>query len=221
MRRPQHSKQALENRARHRSRILKIRAALCVVGLGFGLLAWAALARTFAPTSNTNLTHFDAIIVLGSPADADGNPTPHQLARVTEAVHEYERGVAPRLIVTGGAVANHFVEAEVMARTAHAEGIPEAAIFVEPQARDTIQNACYAARIMKEHGWRSAEVVSSPSHLPRAGLILSRLPVEWRTHPAAALGPQTDTQQGMAAALEVLKTARYLLWARWVERCGT
>ena len=221
VRRPPHSKQALENRARRRSRILKIRLVLCVAGLGFGLLAWAALERTFAPTGNTKLTRFDAIIVLGSAADEDGNPTPRQLARVNEAVHEYERGVAPRLIVTGGAVANRFVEADVMARTAHAEGIPENAIFEESEARDTIQNACYAVRIMKEHGWRSAEVVSSPSHLPRAGLIFSRLPVEWGTHAAPALGPETGYQRAMAAALEVLKTARYLVWARWVERCGT
>jgi hypothetical protein len=55
-----------------------------------------------------------------------------------------------------------------MARTAHAQGIPESAIFVEPQAMDTIQNACYSARIMKAHGWRSAEVVSEAAHLPRA-----------------------------------------------------
>ena len=63
---------------------------------------------TFAPSSNTNLTRFDAIIVLGSPADADGNPTPEQLARVTEGVREYERDVAPRLIFTGGPAHNRF-----------------------------------------------------------------------------------------------------------------
>ena len=94
--------------------------------------------------SNTSQTHFDAIIVLGSPADADGNPTPIQFARVTEAVREYERGVAPRLILTGGSTRFHYVEAEVMARTARAQGIPESAIFVEDQALDTIQNACYS-----------------------------------------------------------------------------
>ena len=109
----------------------------------FALFAWAVLARQFAPVSNTGLTRFDAIIVLGSPADSDGNPTPEQLARVTEGVREYERDVAPRLIVTGGPVHNQFVEARVMARAAEAQGIPESAIFVEPEARDTIQNACY------------------------------------------------------------------------------
>jgi uncharacterized SAM-binding protein YcdF (DUF218 family) len=204
-------------RARRKRLNWKVKLALGAVGLGVVLLAWGAVARALAPVSNTNLTRFDAIIVLGSPADSDGNPSPHQLARVTEAVHEYERGVAPRLIMTGGAAANRFVEAQVMARTAHAEGIPDAAIVVEPEARDTIENACYSVRIMKEHGWRSAEVVSSPSHLPRAGMIFSHLPVEWRTHAAPLLGPEGGG--GGAAALEVLKTARYLFWARWVERC--
>ena len=69
--------------------------------MGFGLLCWGTAARLLAPTSNTSLTRFDAIIVLGYPADSDGNPTPEQLARVNEGVHEYERGVAPRLIMSG------------------------------------------------------------------------------------------------------------------------
>jgi uncharacterized SAM-binding protein YcdF (DUF218 family) len=186
---------------------------------GFGLLAWGAVARLLTPTSNTSLTRFDAIIVLGYPADSDGNPTPVQLARVNEAVHEYERGVAPRLILTGGAVHNQFIEARVMARTAEAEGIPESAIFVEPEARDTIQNACYAVRIMERHGWRSAEVVSAASHLPRAGMIFSRFPVEWRIHAAPPIEPESAGYAGAVASAEVLKTVRYLVWSRWRESC--
>ena len=196
----------------------KLKSAAGCAALTAALLGWAAIARATAPKSNTDKTRFDAIIVLGSPADADGNPGPHQLERVNEAVREYERGVAPRLIVTGGAAHNRFVEADVMARTAHAEGVPDAAIVEERRARDTIENGCNSVEIMQEHGWRSAEVVSSASHLPRAGMIFSHLPVEWTTHAAPALERGGG---GMAAALEVLKTARYLVWARWVERCGT
>jgi uncharacterized SAM-binding protein YcdF (DUF218 family) len=187
--------------------------------LVLSLLAWGALARHFAPRGNTLLTHFDAIIVLGARADDDGNPTPSQLARVYEGVHEYERGIAPRLIMTGGAVGNRFVEARVMAQAAHARGIPESAIFVEPEARDTIQNACYAVRIMKAHGWRSAEVISGATHLPRAGLIFDRLPLEWRTHPALPLQPKSETYRVAFTALETLKTVHYLVWARQSERC--
>jgi uncharacterized SAM-binding protein YcdF (DUF218 family) len=197
----------------------KIRLAIAGGGVLFAILVWAALARSFAPTSNTALTRFDAIIVLGNPADSDGNPTPEQLARVTEAVNEYKRGVAPRLILTGGAAHNHFVEARVMERSAEAQGVPESVIFAEPQAKDTIQNACYSVRIMKAHGWRSAEVVSTASHLPRAGLIFNSLPLEWSAHAAPSLSPESAAYQSAVTTVEVLKTARYLTWARWMDHC--
>lgn len=211
------SRRSPPRRAKHRN--WRVRLAVAGGAVVAGLFGWAVAERHVAAAGNTRLDRFDAIIVLGNPADADGNPTPTQLSRVTEAVREYERGVAPRLILTGGAVANQFDEARVMARTAEAQGVPESAIFVEPSARDTIQNACFAARIMKAHGWRSAEVVSSPSHLPRAALIFSRLPIEWRTHPAPPLEPQSETSRRAASAMETLKTLRYLVWAQWREPC--
>lgn len=183
------------------------------------LVAWAAIARAVAPKKNTTLDHFDVLMVLGSPADADGNPTPTELARVTEAVNEYERGVAPRMIITGGPAHNQFVEAEVMARVAEAQGIPAGAIVEEPTARDTIENACDSLRIMRRHGWESAEVISTASHLPRTGLILSRLPLKWRTHTAPALEPEGPWTEGAMTAVEILKTVRYLVWARQADRC--
>ena len=180
------------------------------------------LARHFAPVSNANRQSFDTIVVLGTPADSDGNPTPELLDRVTEAVHEYQRGVAPRIIVTGAAAHNRFVEADVMARVAEAQGVPPAQILEESQALDTIQNACYSARVMSAHGWHSAEVVSSASHLPRAAMIFSNLSegkLEWRVHTAPAT--LTPGYYGTAANLvEILKTARYLVWSRWVETCA-
>jgi uncharacterized SAM-binding protein YcdF (DUF218 family) len=197
----------------------KPRLAITACGAGIALLAWAAIARALAPASNTSLTRFDAIIVLGYRADRDGNPTPTQLARVTEAVREYERGVAPRLILTGGAAGNRFVEARVMARSAEAQGIPASAILIEPEAMDTIQNACYSVRMMKEHGWRSAEVISGAEHLPRAGIIFSSLPLQWSTHAAPPLAVASAAYQSALTTVEVLKTARYLTWARWSEHC--
>lgn len=198
---------------------VRTRAILIVAGLFALMMAWAVLVRAFAPTGNTARTRFDAIIVLGSPADSEGNPTPEQLSRVTEGVHEYERGIAPRLIVTGGRTHLSFVEAQVMARTAEAQGVPSSSIFPEPNALDTIENACYSARIMKAHGWRSAEVVSAASHLPRAGLIFSHLPLEWRAHAAPPLEPDSASSGNAAVVMEVLKTLRYLVYAQWAERC--
>jgi uncharacterized SAM-binding protein YcdF (DUF218 family) len=183
------------------------------------LLGSSAIARVVAPVSNTSLTRFDAIIVLGYKSDDDGNPTPTQQARVNEAVREYERGVAPRLIISGAAVHSPFVEAKVMARMAEAQGIPASAIYVEPEARNTIQNVCYSERIMKAHGWRSAEVISGASHLPRAGLILSSSSLEWRTHAAPPVAEQMGLYPFAASAYELFSTARYLVWGHWTQGC--
>ena len=214
-RRPGHRRPAARRRRTSwRTRLILIGLAAIVASL-----AWAVLARMFAPTSNTSRSHFDAIIVLGSPADSEGNPRPTQLAIVTESVREYERGVAPRLILTGGAAHNKFVEARVMAHVAEAQGVPESAIFIEPEATDTIENACYSARITKEHDWHSAEIVSIARHLPRTGLIFSRLPLEWRTHAAPLLAPESGSSVYAGDLYETLKTVRYLLYAKWAERC--
>jgi len=212
-------------RQSHRYRPIKIgstrwivRGALAGLALVVILIGWTVIARRLSPTANTSRDHFDAILVLGTPADADGNPTPEQLARVTEAVREYDRGIAPRLLFTGGPAHNHFVEADVMASAAAAQGIPPSAIFVETRASDTIQNACYSERIMQAHGWHSAEIVSSAYHLPRAAMIFSHTSLDWRMHSAPPL-QAGEPGSGANSTVEILKTMRYLVYASWAERC--
>jgi uncharacterized SAM-binding protein YcdF (DUF218 family) len=143
----------------------------------------AVVYRTI-PTSDTNLRHFDTIIVLGTPANPDGTPSPEQRERTLEGVREFKAGVAPNLILTGGPAHNQYIEAHVMATLAIAQGVPPSAVIEEDHAQNTIQNIFYSQRIMAQHGWTSAEVVSSPSHLPRTALILEHFPLQWRTHPA-------------------------------------
>ena len=73
---------------------------------------------------------------------------------------------------------------------------------------------------MKAHGWSSAEVISEACHLPRAGLIFSRLPIQWRVHAAP---PLRAARRGLREAAGhqrwSLKTVRYLVWTRQIERC--
>ena len=195
------------------------RGAIAVVALIVGVFAWAAVARALAPAANTSQSQFDVLIVLGYPADDDGNPSPTEQARVAEAVHEYERGAAQRMIITGGAVDNQYVEADVMARTAKARGIPAGAIVEETQARNTIENACDSMRIMRSHGWQSAEVVTSPSHAPRAAMIFGRLPLKWRMQAAPPLEPESGWTSLELTAAEVLKTVHYLVLSRQTEPC--
>jgi hypothetical protein len=65
------------------------------------------------------------------------------------------------------------------------QGVTPDAITEEGQAQNTIQNIYYSERIMAAQHWTSAEVISSPSHLPRAALILEHYSFFWRTHPAS------------------------------------
>jgi uncharacterized SAM-binding protein YcdF (DUF218 family) len=143
----------------------------------------AVLYRSI-PATNTNLTHFDTIIVLGTPANRDGTPSPEQRERTLEGIREFKAGIAPHLIFTGAAAHNQFVEARTMAALALAQGVPPDAILEEGQAQNTVQNIFYSQRIMAAHGWTSAEVVSSPSHLPRTALILKHFSMQWNVHPA-------------------------------------
>ena len=143
------------------------------------------------PNHNTPATHYDTIIVLGSPSKMDGTPTPELRERVLEGVREYKAGIAPRLIMTGGPAHNHYVEAHVMAQFAAAQGVPPADILEEGRAQNTIQNIAFSSQLMHQHNWSSAEIVSSPSHLPRTALIVNHLDttqptlsIDWHTHPA-------------------------------------
>lgn len=153
--------------------------------LGRGLSLIPAIVLIFyitIPLGNTRATHFNVLLVLGYPANADGTPAPEQRERVLEAVRQFQAGVAPAIIVSGGAAHNGFVEAKVMAKLAAAAGVPRGAILQETRALDTVQNINYSTEIMRAHGWQSAEVITSPSHVRRASLILldSPIRIHWR-----------------------------------------
>ena len=157
---------------------------ISVVAFVVLVIAGAAIVYRSIPNSSTNLKHFDTIIVLGTPANPDGSPSPEQRERTLEGIREFKAGIAPHLIFTGGPAHNHFVEAHTMATLALAQGVPPDAIVEEGQAQNTVQNIFYSQRVMAAHGWSSAEVVSSPSHLPRTALILKNFSMQWSTHPA-------------------------------------
>src|ERR1700683_2550802 len=120
--------------------------------------AFLAIIYFSIPMSDTQQHQFDVILVLGNPAKEDGSISPVARSRVLEGIRQYQAGVAPRLLITGGAVQNQFVEAQVMQQFARSQGVPADAVFAEGQARNTIQNAYYSYQIMQAHNWTSALV---------------------------------------------------------------
>jgi uncharacterized SAM-binding protein YcdF (DUF218 family) len=132
------------------------------------------------PMNDTQRTQFDVILVLGNPAADNGSIAPLAQSRVLEAIRQYRAGVAPRIMMTGGAVQNKFLESQVMLRFALSQGVPESALYSEYESHNTIQNAYYSYRIMQAMGWTSALVVTSPTHVRRASLIFQHYPLAWR-----------------------------------------
>jgi uncharacterized SAM-binding protein YcdF (DUF218 family) len=158
-----------------------------VLGLAVLVVCVAAIVTTYAtiPRGNTEQKHFDTLIVLGSPANPDGQPSVEQRERVMEAVREFQRGRADHLIVTGGAAHNAWIEGMIEAEVARKGGVPADAVLVEVRSTNTIENLHFAWQMMQARGWQSAEVVSSHSHLPRASLILEHyepLGLRWHVH---------------------------------------
>jgi uncharacterized SAM-binding protein YcdF (DUF218 family) len=176
-------------------------------------LASVAIVFLSIPMSNTSQSRFDVILVLGTPMKADGSISALARSRVLEALRQYRAQAAPRLLMSGGAASNRFVEAEGMARFAESQGAPASAIFLEGQSLNTIQNAYYSYRIMQAHDWQSALIISNSSHLRRASLIFRYYPIAWRMR--AAPWP-SDASMG----LRLRVWARETLYTSYVRLFG-
>jgi hypothetical protein len=73
---------------------------------------------------------------------------------------------------------------------------------------------------MKQHGWQTAEVVTSASHLPRAEIIFNKTPIGWRGHSAPSLSDSSGDPSWGSSMVEDLHTDYYLLFSQWAERCS-
>ncbi len=130
----------------------------------------------------------EVIIVLGAQALEGGRASPALRARVERGVALFHRGLAPHLLLSGGSRRGPPSEAEIMRRIASAQGVPDGAILLEPESRNTAENAYLSSAEMRRHGLASAIVVSDPFHLLRARQWFRRAGVEVGTSPAPLSG---------------------------------
>lgn len=107
----------------------------------------------------------DAIIIFGAHVQRNGSASPILRARTRHAFELWQRGLAPRLICTGGIGTWPPAEALVQKRLLRTWGVPESAISVDETSTSTRENALNAARLLP----RGARViaVSESFHLWR------------------------------------------------------
>src|SRR4029453_5336481 len=110
----------------------------------------------------------DAIVVLGA-AQYDGRPSPVLAARLDHALTLWQKGYAPRIVVTGGKrPGDRFTEATASADYLIARGVPDSAILREVQGTSTWESLAATARILRNRGLERVLVVSDPYHSLRA-----------------------------------------------------
>ncbi len=118
----------------------------------------------------------DCIWVFGSSKDSE--------ERVELAVKLYQEGRAPYIFITGGLGKNGTIpEASMMKEKALSLGIPEDKIFTEEESRNTTENILCSLLILERkfllQNIHRLIVVSSPFHIQRLRLTLSRYMPHW------------------------------------------
>ena len=115
-----------------------------------------------------------AIVVLGA-AQYVGRPSPVLRARLDHAIDLWRKGLAPRLIFTGG-VGDHDTtsEAAVGQRYAIGRGVPPRAILIENAGRSTAASLQHVATLMDAEPSRDVILVSDPFHMLRLSILARR-----------------------------------------------
>ena len=145
------------------------------------VVAWSAWDRSRAG---------EAIVVLGA-AQYAGRPSPVLKARLDHAVALWNRGVAPRMILTGGVGDGDTTsEAAVSRRYVMRQGVPDTAILMEAVGRTTQESLRGVARLMEGGRVRSVAgpgreviLVSDPFHMLRLDIAARRLDLVPYTSP--------------------------------------
>jgi uncharacterized SAM-binding protein YcdF (DUF218 family) len=115
-----------------------------------------------------------AIVVMGA-AQYVGRPSPVLRARLDHAVELWRRGLAPRMVLTGGTGAGDTTsEAAVGRRYVVQQGVPDSAILLEAKGRTTTESLRAVAAIMAAQRSDTVILVSDPFHMLRLSILAHR-----------------------------------------------
>lgn len=158
--------------------------------LGIALVALAVLyvAVTFVQvwqaSRRDSARPAQAIIVLGA-AQYNGVPSPVLKARLDHAAALYEAKVAPIIVLTGGrAPGDRYTEASAGAGYLTRSGVPESALQLESQGRNSWQSLAAAAHFLRAEHITKVVLVSSPYHSLRVERIADEVGLDGHASPA-------------------------------------
>lgn len=181
---------------------------VAALALGLLVVVGGTAARTWAVARDDDRPRSDVIAVLGASLH-DGVPAPLLAARLDHAKDLYDAGVAPRVVVVGGAApGERLTEAEGGQRYLAQRGVPEVVALGE--GRDTLESLRALYSTLQQQGWRSAVLVTDPWHSLRARRMATDLGMRAVTSPARS-GPSVSTP-GVQAGYLARETVAYLYY---------
>ena len=142
-----------------------------------------------------------AIVVLGA-AQYVGRPSPVLRARLDHAIELWRRGLAPRLVLTGGVGEGDTTsEAAVGRRYAKQHGVPDSSIVIEPHGRTTSESIEQVAALLQAEKQRSVILVSDPFHMLRLSILARRYGLAPLTSPTRTSPISTHASESWKYAL--------------------
>src|SRR6516162_1964519 len=150
----------------------------------------------------------DLILVLGA-AEYRGRPSPVLRARLDHALDLYNRGMAPRIMTTGGAGGDPvFTEGGVGRSYLIGRGVPSEVIVVENESESTVESLAMAGEIMQRMGLHSVVVVSDGYHIYRVKKMLQNRGLDVYGSPR----PEQHTESIHERWNYVKQAIGYILW---------
>ncbi len=131
----------------------------------------AASALDWYGQRTVDVAGWDAIVVAGCRVLPDGQPSPALARRTEHAVDLWRRGLAPRIVFTGGVGDFPPAEAVAASNLALELGVPAGAIALEERSTSTEENAANAAALL---GGGRVLVVSDTYHIFRCERVFGR-----------------------------------------------
>lgn len=184
--------------------LVKASLLLLLLGIVWVTYAWMQMESG----KNTKpVRQADVGIVLGASLWNDW-PSPGLQERLNLAIREYKSGRFPYLIVTGGkdVPSAQRTEAEGMALYLEQHGIPKDKIILENEATSTYENLKFSRKIMQDHAFKTAVIMTHQYHGRRAMEIARTLHYN---------SPQISLTESKVLKMEYHKVREILAYTKW------
>ena len=122
-------------------------------------------------TDYSELKNIDCVLVLGAGVWGD-NPSPMLEDRLLKGIELYNKGIAPKIIMSGDHGQDDYDEVNIMKEYAIKKGVPSEDIFMDHAGFSTYESIYRAKEIF---GVKNLIIVTQEYHLYRALYIANRL----------------------------------------------